>query len=126
VADKTVAYNTDVAASATVDNILQGTILATAPGFGQYHIYGRQETGVGTLIMSINVAGELCGEDLPINAAAGAPVKPDDHLASVKVAQGDIVLVKLRETAGTATLPNIRIEFQEMSPAQLRMALAGR
>ncbi len=123
-ADKTVAYTTAVAASGRVDNILAGSILATAPGFGYYHIFGRHAAGGGgALQLSGNVAGELEADRLPMNIAAGAPVKPDDHVCTLQVATGDTVLVSLVEVAGFLTTPSIRVEFQELTPQQLRAAM---
>lgn len=125
-ADKTVNYTQSVGASARIPNILAGTILETAPGFGYYHIFGSHEAAVGTLEVSVNVAGEMQAQRLTMNAKATAPIKPDDHLTSVKVAPGFRVLMELEETAGAATVPNIRTEYEELSIGQLAQMVASR
>lgn len=119
--DKTVAFTTLIAANGVVNNILTDTVLQYAPGFGRYHIFGRQSAS--GLQLSANVDGVLQSESLPVNTGTGAPIKPDDHITSMLVARGNVVLIKLDETAGVASTPSIRVEYEEMTTGEIQQAV---
>lgn len=121
--DKTVAYTTLVAANGVVNNILTDTVLQYAPGFGRYHIFGRQSAA--GLQLSANVDGVLQSEALPVNTGTGAPIKPDDHITSMLVARGNVILIKLDEVAGLVSTPSIRVEYEEMTRAEIAQAVAA-
>lgn len=116
------AYTAQVAAGAKVPNILADTELESAPApGGHYHVFGRHAASpAGILQLSARVAGELKGEDLPINIGSGGPKKPDDHIITVDAAPGDPVLISITEVGGSAASdPSIRIEFEELTPAEI-------
>jgi hypothetical protein len=116
------AYTAQVAAGAKVSNILADTELerAPAPG-GHFHVFGRHAAApAGIIQLNARVAGELKGEDLPINIGSGGPKKPDDHIITVDAAPGDPVLISITEIGGAAACdPSIRVEFEELTPAEL-------
>ncbi len=116
------AYTAQVAAGAKVGNVLADTELEKAPPpGGHYHVFGRHAAApAGIVQLNARVAGELVGEDLPVNIGTGGPKKPDDHIITLDAAPGDPVIITLQETGGAAACdPSIRIEFEELTPAEL-------
>ena len=121
------AYTTDVPISTEVTDIFGGTELESAPGPGRFRIYATAElvaTG-GTLVLSARLGSSVKADKLPINGSGVAPVKPDDHIIDIDAAPGERLIVTLEETAGTATLPNIRLEFEEFSRQELEAMARG-
>lgn len=125
------AYVAAIASGAKVKNILADTELVSCPTpGGHYHVFGRYATGGGALELTARVAGELCGEDLPINIGDGGPVKPDDHIITLDAAPGDAIIIAIKNTGTPAcsSTPSIRIEFEELTAAeiaQIRQSLQG-
>jgi len=107
-----VGYATTVGASSTTGNILQGTLIERAPGPGKYTVWGRHAASAGTIVMDVYRGLEILGRSVPMSAAAGAPNVNDDKLLEFGVAGGETIVVILRETAGTNTIPNIKVEFR--------------
>jgi hypothetical protein len=114
-----------VVASTEVKNILRDTDLERAPGWGEYHVFAKHAASVGTLVLSAYDDGAEVARKLPMVAAAGTPIKPDNHIVSFPVAPGDPIRIALEETAGTATIPNVRVEFQPGQPALLAQKYGG-
>ena len=119
------AYTTQVPLSTKVTDIFGGTELESAPGPGRFRIYARHAAAQGSLVLSAKLGKSLEGEDVPMNVGAGAPVKPDDHVLDVDAAPGERLLLSLEETAGTATDPSVRLEFEQFSPQEIQAAAMG-
>jgi len=105
-------YRTQVALSTTVRDIFGDSDLQVAPALGFLNIYGRQATGAGTLLMNVRIGTEVVAEDLEPTKAAGNPNRRDDVLLNLQpVMPGQRIKVDLAEQDGTATTPNIIMEF---------------
>lgn len=119
------AYTTQVPLSTEVRDIFGGTEIESAPGPGRFRIYGRHAAAAGTVVLSARLGSDVRADKLPMNVAAGAPIKPDDHIIDIDSAPGERLIVTLEETAGTATIPNVRVEFEEFSRQELMQMAAG-
>lgn len=108
------SYTTQVPLSSTTSNILLGKKLNQAPGRGFYRILGRHAAAAGTVVMHAWRGSDNVADSLPMQAAAGGPNVLEDELIRFGVFGGETILIKLEETAGTATNPSIRIEFHSL------------
>lgn len=106
-----VSYTTQVPLSSTTTNILLGTPLQTAPGRGVIRVLGRHAAAAGTLVMNAWRGADQVMFDSPMQAAAGGPNTLEDLLGDFAVFGGETLMIKLTETAGTATNPSIRVEY---------------
>jgi len=119
------AYVVQVPLNTLVQDIFGGTVMERAPAPGRFRIYGRHVAAAGTVVLSARIGAETKANNLPLNVAAGAPVKPDDHIVDIDAAPNERLFVDLEETAGVATDPNIRIEFEEFSREELARIANG-
>lgn len=106
------SYTTQVPLSSETTNIMLGTKLYAAPERGVYKFLGSYAAAQGTVLMDIWRKSEQIADGLPMAAKAGGPNELEDTLTSFTVFGGEQITVKLRETAGTATDPTIKMIFQ--------------
>ena len=71
------------------------------------------------------VAGQLMSSRLSRIYGYQITYTPDDHIIDIDAAPGERLIVTLEETAGVATLPSVRLEFEEFSREELLAMAAG-
>lgn len=107
----TIQYDTQVPISGTITNILQNTILESAPGPGVYSVRGVQGVAQGQLKLSIDRVNVNLINAISVNSRAGGPVIPDDDIHRFSVAGGEKIMMKLEETGAVATDPTIIVRW---------------
>ena len=114
-------YDTQVGASATVQNALVGTSLARAPDHGLLHVYGRQEnTAAGSIRLDVKIDTEsvMPNSGMTRNDALH-PNKMDDHLGTFAVTKGAQIIPTIREVLGVAMDLEIIFAFEARTIQQL-------
>lgn len=124
---KSDTYRTQVPASATVENILQNTVLERIGQWGFIMGIARQDAGLGELVASVfrNSEEMVTEATMTQNASLNPNVTDDVVFQPIPIKPTDYVRIKLRETTGNAVDVRFRTEFQEAPPATVIAAAGG-
>lgn len=89
-----------IAANATLDNVITGSIYEFLPWNAAINI-GLNGSATG-LVATINSGSDTVLEEAPVNVSTAFPVIPDDMFAQDVAAAGERLVIKVRNTTGGA------------------------